>query len=504
MTRRRINILFIEGLSAGSWYQNTFWNCQPIEGQKPFDGHFCFRVWCTVPYLNDDDEALPPDGFGMEKCVSEIESGKYHAIVVVDYSLYVMKFDQYLARPLQAFVEAGGVVAFPTTEVILLDSLMSFFDVEWEFNSYYRSTWSPCEENLETVRSTFCQGSLSDKILEPYSAKANTLVTPTHERCYGSAESNETAVAVHEYGEGAIAYFGDVNGEDPTLWLIAAFLESRAPNRPIDNRSELSEADFEAVMLHKKEGNESFGASDWDLAEQDYSAAIAVYEIPNRLGSNGPQRDTLVTLYSNLSMVYLKKNLYHQAETAASKSLNLEPNHTKALYRRATARLKIGQNRRAFNRKLIEDAREDVLRCDPNDATRKLLAKIDAEMKRLEKRERDYTSAVSDTTVEGRDNQTSTSSSSQMDTTSGVLDETEEEFQPTIVRGKKYRTINAELGGGRYVFMGEDENGEPQYLDYGRPGGETEYEKRLKENPNDDSKTFVDYNAMWEARFRGD
>ena len=65
-------------------------------------------------------------------------------------------------------------------------------------------------------------------------------------------------VAMHEYGKGVIAYFEDVNGETETLWLVAAFIESRAPKLPIDNFSSLSGSEFAEVKQLKDAGNSEF------------------------------------------------------------------------------------------------------------------------------------------------------------------------------------------------------------------------------------------------------
>ncbi len=48
-------------------------------------------------------------------------------------------------------------------------------------------------------------------------------------------ENYDVVIAVHDYGKGAIAYFGDVNVEFQTIALVAAFVESRAPNIPIES-----------------------------------------------------------------------------------------------------------------------------------------------------------------------------------------------------------------------------------------------------------------------------
>lgn len=58
-------------------------------------------------------------------------------------------------------------------------------------------------------------------------------------------EDYDVVVAVHDFWEGAIAYFGDVNAEDQTIALVAAFYCS--PKQPVDkmqkNKDSFSDMD---------------------------------------------------------------------------------------------------------------------------------------------------------------------------------------------------------------------------------------------------------------------
>lgn len=120
------------------WMQNKFMNCTPKEGVRPFSPHSTFRVWCTDPdYLDNDD--IQPDAFGVERCQQEIKSGKYHAIVVVDYSNneFFEKFEDDFGNLLREFVGAGGIVAFPSSEGMLVSTLKKLFEVQWQKSSYY-------------------------------------------------------------------------------------------------------------------------------------------------------------------------------------------------------------------------------------------------------------------------------------------------------------------------------------------------------------------------------
>ena len=113
-TTDEIHVLFIEGFCQVPWFQNEFWKCPQIRGIRPFDAVKSFRVWCTDPsYLDYEGPKpdIPPDAYGIDKCIAEIESGKYHAIVVVDYSNPddVQKFDEHFGQHLHQFVADGGV-----------------------------------------------------------------------------------------------------------------------------------------------------------------------------------------------------------------------------------------------------------------------------------------------------------------------------------------------------------------------------------------------------------
>ncbi len=231
---------------------------------SPFPGrHSIFRVWCTDPEELGEDCA-PPDAFGVKRCQHEIRSGKYHAIVVMDYSCpgSIDKFERAFGKLLQNFARAGGLVAFPSSEGLISSTLRKYFGVEWEHTSYYRTTWGPClEDNKSNIYRNFGCGTLSRNVIKEYSAKAVTLRVPKHERCFGVTKNSKTqslvpfmngldkskkdgdddfdvVVAVHDFGDGVIAYFGDVNAEDQTIALVAAFVESRSPVSPIESNME--------------------------------------------------------------------------------------------------------------------------------------------------------------------------------------------------------------------------------------------------------------------------
>jgi tetratricopeptide (TPR) repeat protein len=416
-----LHILFIEGYCQCPWMETKFARCPPVIGDvRPFSAHSVFRVWCTdSSYL--DDKHAKPDAFGVERCQDEIRSGKYHAIVVVDYSepSDTETFESSFGDLLQMFVHAGGVVAFPSSEGMLVSSMEKYFNVKWKLSDYYRTNWGPClEENERNVYYSFGNGNLSRRVIKEYSAKGVSLRVPKHERCFGVTEKSRTQslvpfmsgldkakksddenydviVAVHDYGKGSIAYFGDCNAEHQTIWLVAAFLESRSPKFPIDCFASIDENIFVEITQLKDIANEYFKVGDFDDELEAY--LLALEKFGTKLGS-GPQRDCYIALLSNVSLNYYKKEDYAQSEVFASKVLDIEWGQEKCSYRRALARLKMSQAKPGGNLALLRKAMSDVLnagRTPPSTlrATQKLLSQIEAEIKKVEKKEQRQFSA---------------------------------------------------------------------------------------------------------------
>jgi hypothetical protein len=127
----------------------------------------------------------------------------------------------------------------------------------------------------------------------------------------------DVVVAMHEHGKGAIVYLGDVNAEEQTIWLTAAFIESRAPKLPIDCFSRIEDDTFTEITRLKKEGGELFNKGDLDGAMKSYESAMKLYG--SKLGTNGQQRDCYMALLSNASLVAYKKGDYRLSETFCNK-----------------------------------------------------------------------------------------------------------------------------------------------------------------------------------------
>lgn len=419
-----IHVLFIEGYCMVSWMEARI-------QRNGFHGNgFCTkRVWVTDPsYRNKDDDGPPPDLIGADKAIQEIESGFYHGIVVVDYSNQdeSQEFEDTFGLHLQKFVQNGGVVAFPSSEGLLVSTLSKLFETTWTTSNYYRTTWGPCPENECLINYSFGNGNLARRVIGPYSAKGVSLRNvPVQERCFGVTCDSRTQslvpmmagrdvsrpddpdsvaaselepdydvlVAMHDYGKGCIAYFGDVNCEERTTLLVEAFITSRCPQKSIDCFAALDCEAFAKVQEYKEQGNACFNNGQLQDAIEFYDKAVAMYG--SCTGTHGEQRDTLVTLYSNMALVYSKTKSWEKSEACASKALALDIDHDKSLYRRAEARYQLSLSKLPQGDiRRLHLAKSDILnmspvRPDSRKALLKLLDMIELEIKRLEKRQKD-------------------------------------------------------------------------------------------------------------------
>jgi hypothetical protein len=423
MPEDNMRFLLIEGYCQVSWMEQKI--ASVFTSGNP--GHSTFRVWVTDPsYLDSSSEAgRRPDAFGMDRCIQEIESGVYHGIVVVDYSnaAEFPEFEAQLGGHLQRFVHAGGVLAFPSSEGQLVSTLKKLFDTTWQISNYYRTTWGPCSENERNVNYSFGNGDYARRIIRPYSAKSVSLRNvPPSERCFGVTTESRTqslvpmmdgltdiakpgyatsaaatpeeldldydvVVAMHNYGKGCVAYLGDVNCETETVELLLAFCHSRCPPKAIDCFAGIDPDGFAAILDQKDKGNAAFKDGNLQGAISFYNAAIKGYGLSK--GSHGSQRDTLMTLHSNMALVHFRTKSWIESETCATRALELDDYHNKALYRRAAARYESSLSSEKGDLSLLKGAKSDVTKTEPLNGSHatslKLLTKIEHEMKRLQK-----------------------------------------------------------------------------------------------------------------------
>lgn len=88
----------------------------------------------------------------------------------------------------------------------------------------------------------------------------------------------------------------------------------------------------------KEDGNLAFKNGDWTAAIEAYTNAIKC----------GKLHKQLATFYKNRAAAYLKLEKYEQTVRDCNKSLELEPNEPKALYRRAQANEQLGRFEEAY------------------------------------------------------------------------------------------------------------------------------------------------------------
>lgn len=88
----------------------------------------------------------------------------------------------------------------------------------------------------------------------------------------------------------------------------------------------------------KEQGNEAFKKGDWTAAVEAYTKAIKC----------GDQHKQLATFYKNRAAAHLKLEKFEQVVRDCDKSLKLEPNEPKSLYRRAQANEQLGRFEEAY------------------------------------------------------------------------------------------------------------------------------------------------------------
>lgn len=88
----------------------------------------------------------------------------------------------------------------------------------------------------------------------------------------------------------------------------------------------------------KEQGNAAFKNGDWTAAIEFYTKAI----------NSGKHHKQLGTFYKNRAAAYLKLEKFEQVVRDCDKSLELEPNEPKALYRRAQAKEQLGRFEEAY------------------------------------------------------------------------------------------------------------------------------------------------------------
>ena len=143
---------------------------------------------------------------------------------------------------------------------------------------------------------------------------------------------------------------------------------------------------FGLVISSKEAGNRAFVLGLYEEALNHYRVALGHFKRKDVTATvNVVQKTEHVKLLSNSAECYLKLNDAFRAEKTASSAIAIDGNHIKSLYRRATARLTLAQEKDASNEALLQAALTDIqVVLDDNTSNRsvslQLLNKIKRQM----------------------------------------------------------------------------------------------------------------------------
>mmetsp|Transcript_1500 Transcript_1500/g.2204 ORF Transcript_1500/g.2204 Transcript_1500/m.2204 type:complete len:314 (+) Transcript_1500:145-1086(+) len=292
-------ILVIDGMSITGcdWYSTHIFDGVRASGEQAENLRQMWSDMGGIERVNYDY------GKGKELVKERILCNKeLKALIVCDLSdtdTSMLNFVTDLGELVLEFTKRGGWVLFPTSEGgCLVDRVLkNLFSVPWTSKGYYRSTWDVPPEQKERVLSLFGQ----DTPLAPYSAKCCTIRNAENHACYGASpdsrheslsmvmsgnldasrkESNSVTApegleanfdvicCAADIGLGKVAYFGDVNAEYQTCFLIASMVRT-ATNSTLDisldsitlsNKDPLAlnSTDFGTILSLKEQGNQQF------------------------------------------------------------------------------------------------------------------------------------------------------------------------------------------------------------------------------------------------------
>lgn len=296
-----------------------------------------------------------------EKLKDALLSNTYNTIIIDDEVIISGPLRRTVGKELRRFFDHGGTVVIYAWMGFsnLTDVLRKLFGTSWTGASYYRTTFS---------RTAAATALFPGVDVNTFSAKCNMIEVPASESMWAStvsskaqslsmvlsgqsAEPNLTAVAVHKgRGGGQLVYFGDVNWEVETCKLLKFICQPKDSNQPSNVKSQTTESSstssrpsvsLSSAEEFKAQGNEHFKQGSWKAAAGSYMDGISVLLRDARLESDSV-KPLVVALYANLSLCYLKQELFKEAAEAAGSSLLSDPAHTKARYRRALALEKLG------------------------------------------------------------------------------------------------------------------------------------------------------------------
>jgi hypothetical protein len=306
------------------------------------------RINCSMPGRVDTDGGTQRqfNPKSIPKLKRALASGKYHGIIIVDWTHMEKEFMTHLGRLpiLSQFCNAGGIIAFPLSRATVIPHFSEIFQNDdtlvWKPSDYLpspKAKWVPCHEEENGGGIANSLGGHDQVRLLPGIPPLPTSFTtqstclqnvPPHEQMYqleqsittptigGRANdtSARTAVAVHHHGAGRVLFMGDTKWE-----LLLRFLLYSSPLRPIDISAQLDDSTLDKVQDWKLKGNMAFGQKDYSTAVKAYHEAIGLFE--KRAGTYPLQQHIHVTLHSNLAECYLRQYDYEACIETITKGL---------------------------------------------------------------------------------------------------------------------------------------------------------------------------------------
>jgi len=317
--------------------------------------------------------------FGYEACVREIESGSYHALVVVEPTNPVLlaEFEDKIGPLLRRFVVLGGALAFLASRAAAVSEMIrSLFDgVAWtDGGSSIRSLskLGPCEENWEGLLKSF-GGRVSEIELKAMTWRGRCVGlrdVPPLERCFGERLSwtqllqdtrdlvSEgrgrevrrevggeciTSVAVHNWGDGSIAFFGTYDSNRADVGRVVEFLFTRSPHHSVYFGLNLPKGKFDVVIQERQVGDIAFESERYESALSRYTKGIEKYG--SKLGCSRSQKAELAYLYSKSAVCCVELKKWQRAVEYAEKAISLHHFQNKCLLIMSMALVGLAQER---------------------------------------------------------------------------------------------------------------------------------------------------------------
>ncbi len=406
-------ILLIEGCSSSGNFERKF--VPAVKTHLSFSAIEAVRIVAKPTFSNEDgsleeyyadSSADMPRLIGIGSCVQKIESGIFHALILLNFNTKEAS-ELLVLGPLgsvvQAFVASGGVAVFPygylppasSTSVRqsnLVDTLQLLFDCRWSLSSACRLSrdsdelkqFMPCVENGKNVIRNF--GALVRPVWMKSDSVLDVNSVPLEERFF-VGDNDSVSVAVRNVGNGAVAYIGDSSCSRDTIDLSAAVIMMRSPIDPLkSDKVEMSDEDFDQVLKLKGMGNDAFRDDNFKYAAKLYLDALCLYETYGTK-FNPDYLEERLSLNALLSLCYVRLEFWYEAQTYAENVLSFNPDHEESILRLATAAVGLVRSEKAATKEWkiseLKDAKSNLERVEhsPNPAVaseaKELLEKLE-------------------------------------------------------------------------------------------------------------------------------